>query len=74
MKILFSEVNETAKDIEEVISKARKLRKEKKLTYQELADTLGTTNLAGLIQVMNGKMINRPILNKLSIWVINNGK
>lgn len=74
MKILFSEVNETTKDIEEVIVKARKLRKEQNLTYQELADVLGTTNLAGLIQVMNGKMINRPILNKLSIWVINNGK
>lgn len=74
MKILFSELNETAKDIEEVISKAKELKKEKKLTYEKLADTLEITNLAGLIQVMNGKMINRPILNKLSIWVINNGK
>lgn len=73
MKILFEE-KETTQDISDVINAARKLRKEMKMTYQELADEIGTTNLAGLIQVMNGKLINRPILNKLSIWVIRNGK
>lgn len=69
-KVLFEEP--AAKDIEDVLTKARGLKASFGLTFKELSNVLDVNEKA-LTSVMSGRLVNKTILNKLSKWVIKNG-